>query len=205
MARLKTLEFDPPAIELPRRILDLLNDADERIEEFQHLRRDEPIAAFVPSDFVLVYQSLAAIAMLNLAPGRRFLEWGCGVGAVTCLAAELGFDSIGIEIEADLVDVSRQLADDHRIEAEFVAGSFVPPDEEDLFDMLGEFNWVRTDAPNAYDELDLEPDDFDVVYVYPWPGEEAMSEELFAHCGATGALLLSFHGRDGMKLRRRVD
>lgn len=204
MAQLKTLEFDPPAIELPRRIVDLLNDADGIIDAFQHARRDEPIAAFVPSDFVLVYQALAAIATRNLAAGRRFLEWGCGVGAATCLAAELGFDAVGIEIEDDLVEASRQLAANHIIDAEFVAGSFVPADEEDLFDMLGEFNWVRTDAPNAYDELDLEPDDFDVVYVYPWPGEEAMSEELFAHCGATGALLLSFHGRDGMKLRRRV-
>ncbi len=204
MARLKTLEFNPPTIELPQRIVELLNDADERIDRFQFERRDQPVAAFVPSDFVLAYHALAAIAATNLAPGRRFVEWGSGVGVVSCLAAELGFDAVGIEIEAPLVDVSRELADDHAIAADFVAGSFVPLDEAGLFDLSGDFNWVRTDAASAYDELDLEPDDFDLVYCYPWPGEEELSEELFATCCATGALLLSYHGRDGMKLRRRV-
>lgn len=204
MARLKTVPFDPPALLLPERVTALLDDADERIDGFQFEHRDTPVAAFVPSDFVLVYQSLAAIAATNLAPGRRFVEWGSGVGVVTCLAAMLGFDAVGIEIEDDLVDVSRELASDHGVDADFVAGSFVPIDEVDLFDLTGDFNWVRTDAVSAYDELDLEPDDFDLVYCYPWPGEEALSEELFAECCATGSLLLSYHGRDGMRLRRRM-
>ena len=204
MARLKTLEFEPPAIALPHQIVRLLDEADDRIDTFQYEHRDTPVAAFVPSDFVLAYQALAAIASCNLAPGRRFVEWGSGVGVVTCLAASLGFDAVGIEIEPELVDVSRELADDFAIDADFVAGSFVPNDEVDLFDMSGDFNWVRTDAASGYEELDLEIDDFDVVYCYPWPGEEALSEELFAECCSTGSLLLSFHGRDGMKLRRRM-
>lgn len=204
MARLKTLAFDPPPVVLPQRILDLLRDADERIDRFQFEHRDSPAAAFVPSDFVHVYQALVALAASSLAPGWRFLEWGSGVGVVTCMAATLGFDAVGIEIEDDLVDVSRELAEDHAIEAEFISGSFVPLDEVDLFDLGGDFNWVRTDGPSGYDELDMEPDDFDLIYCYPWPGEEALSEELFAHCCATGSLLLSYHGRDGMRLRRRV-
>ncbi len=204
MARLKTLEFSPQAIALPERVVQFLNDADERIDDFQFEHRDQPVAAFVPSDFVLAYQSLATIASMRLASGNRFVEWGSGVGVVTCLAAELGFDAVGIEIEEELVEISRELASDHAVEAEFAAGSFVPGDEVDLFDLSGDFNWVRTDAASAYDDLDLEPDDFDLVYCYPWPGEEALSEELFADCCATGALLLSFHGRDGMKLWRKV-
>lgn len=107
MPRLKTLEFDPPALVLPQRIVDLLDDADGRIDDFQFEHRDTPVAAFVPSDFVLAYQSLTAIVTRNLAAGRRFVEWGAGVGVVTCLAAELGFDAVGIEIEEDLVEVSR--------------------------------------------------------------------------------------------------
>lgn len=204
MARLKDLDFVPAQIALPNQVLRLLDDADDAIDAFQHKHRDSPVAAFVPSDFVLAYQSLATIATLNLAAGRRFVEWGSGVGVVTCLAASLGFDAMGIEIEPELVEVSRELADDYGIEADFAAGSFVPADEVDLFDMSGDFNWVRTDAPSGYEELELEIDDFDVVYCYPWPGEEALSEQLFAECCATGSLLLSFHGQDGMKLRRLV-
>ena len=204
MARLKTVPLELAQVAPPQRVLDLLNDADERIEAFQHAHRDEPVAAFVPSDFVAVYQSLVSITEINLAPGTRFLEWGSGVGVATLLAGFLGYDAVGIEIEEELVETAQQLAEDHAIDAEFVAGSFVQPQYEHLFDMLGEFNWVRTDGHSAYDDLDLEPDDFDLVYCYPWPGEEANSERLFAKCGATGALYLSFHGRDGMKLRRKV-
>ena len=203
-AQLKTLEFDPPAISLPRRIVELLDEADRRIERFQFDRRDEPIAAFVPSDFATVYQALVEIQRRDLAAGHRFLEWGCGVGVATCLAAELGFDAVGIEIEPELVELSQALAEDFDIEAEFVAGSFVPERYEYLFDMSGDFNWVRTDGMSVYDEIELEPDDFDLVYCYPWPGEEALAENLFAACGANGSLLMSYHGREGVRVRRRV-
>src|SRR5690606_22392729 len=169
MAKLKSLEFDPPIIELPRRMVRLLDDADERIERFHFDHRDSPVAAYVPSDFVAAYHALAAIVTCGLAPGTRFVEWGCGMGVVTCMAAELGFDAVGIEIETELVDQSTELAADHEIEAEFVAGSFVPEEHEDLFDNSGDFNWVRVDSPSAYDEIGLEPDDFDLVYCYPWP------------------------------------
>ena len=120
------------------------------------------------------------------------------------MAAELGFDAVGIESEEELVEQSTQLAADHEIDAEFVTGSFVPEQHEDLFDNSGDFNWVRIDRASAYDEIGLEPDDFDLVYCYPWPGEEYLSESLFQRCGATGALLLSYHGREGFRLRRRV-
>lgn len=204
MARLKTVQLEPPVVPLPQRIVDLIDDGNERIDHFQFERRDHPIAAFVPGDFAQVYQALVGICLSHLAPGRRFVEWGAGVGVATCLAAELGFDAVGIEIEPELVELSRQLAADHDIDAEFVAGSFVPVEEVELFDLAGDFNWVRTDGTSAYDLLQLEPDDFDLVYCYPWPGEEELSEELFTLCGATGALLLTFHGQDGLRLQRRM-
>ena len=67
MARLKTLEFDAPLTPLPDQVRDLLNDADQRIEAFQFKHRDTPVASFVPSDFVLAYHALSAIAALVTA------------------------------------------------------------------------------------------------------------------------------------------
>ena len=55
-----------------------------------------------------------------------------------------------------------------------------------------------------HEELDLEPDDFDVVFAYPWPGEEQVIFDLFADTAAVGSLLLTYHGMDGVRLQRKV-
>jgi SAM-dependent methyltransferase len=204
MRRLKTIDFTPAPVALPKRLRQLLDDADARVERFMISHRDSPVASFVPSDFVLVYQALVAIESLQLAPGQRFVEWGSGVGVVTCLAAELGWDAVGIEIESDLTEAALGLAEDYEIECQFVNGSFVPAAHEDIFEELRDFNWVRSGGADAYDELELEPDDFDLVFCYPWPGEEELCETLFSRCGGRGALLLSYHGQEGVKLRRCV-
>jgi hypothetical protein len=49
-------------------------------------------------------------AQVRLATGRRFIEWGSGLGVVTCLAEWAGFDAIGIEIEPRLVGMAEELA-----------------------------------------------------------------------------------------------
>jgi hypothetical protein len=50
----------------------------------------------------------------------------------------------------------------------------------------------------------LDPDDFDVVFAYPWPGEEQVIFDLFAGSTAVGALLLTYHGLEGLRLHRKV-
>ena len=85
----------------------------------------------------------------KLAAGHRFLEWGSGIGIVACLAAELGFDAIGIEIEAPLVEIAESIAADHDIDVEFACGSYVPHGAEPFVDTAGEVTWLRTDAPTA--------------------------------------------------------
>lgn len=208
MARLVEVELVIPATPVPRAVRDLLDDADGRIERFHHRRRDNPAPAFVPSDFVETYRAVSHLAALNLAPGSRFVEWGSGLGVVTCQAALLGFDAVGIEIEEELVDESRSLAEDHGVEAEFVCGSYVPEDgdevlEANAYNLARAVTWLRNDAPGAYDELGLEPDDFDLVFAYPWPGEEGAVFDLFAEFASVGALLLTHHGEEGMRLQRK--
>lgn len=195
--------LDIPLKPLPARIKELLDDADERIERFVYEHRDSPIVAFVPCDFVLIYQAYEAIVERGLTAGSRFAEWGSGIGAATCLASLAGFDAIGIEIEDDLIQVSRDLAETHEIEAEFVSGSFVPPDGDVWLAEQHGVTWLRSDGADAYDWLDLEPDDFDLVFSYPWPGEESIVFNLFNEYAATGALLLTYHGQDGVRLQRR--
>ncbi len=193
---------------LPDDIVAFLREADLRVSQFV---RNSPIrvTGFVPSDFVTVYHSLQAITEANLAPGNSLCEWGSGFGVVASLAAMRGFEVCGIEIERDLVDASRRLADEFGLPVEFVHGSFVPSGaeayaEETYADNNAESFWLVTDADDAYNELGLDPDDFDVVFAYPWPGEEYLITSLFEKYAAEEALLLMYNQFDSARLRRKV-
>ena len=193
---------------LPDDVVAFLREADLRISQFV---RNSPIrvTSFVPSDFVTVYHSLRAITEGNLAPGTSLCEWGSGFGVVASLAAMLEFKACGIEIERSLFDASRSLADDFGLPVEFVHGSFVPSGaeadvEEAYADTSAEYFWLVTDADNAYDELGLCPHDFDVVFAYPWPGEECLIEGLFEKYAAEEALLLTYTQYNSVRLQRKV-
>jgi hypothetical protein len=189
-------------------VTDFLREADSRVSEFV---RDHSIrfTSFVPSNFATVYKALRAITEANLAPGTSFCEWGSGFGVVASLAAMLDLNVCGIEIEKDLVDASRSLAQDFGLPVEFIQGSFVPPGaeadaEEACADNSAEYFWLVTDADDAYDELGLDPDDFDIVFAYPWPGEECLITSLFEKYAAEEALLLMYNQYDSMQLHRKV-
>ena len=161
--------------------------------------------AFVPSDFEVVYRAWRRVHAANLATGRRFLEWGSGIGVVACLATQLGFDAIGIEIEPPLVDIAerpgRRRTTSTPNSSAAVSSRTAPKYTVDTAD---DFAWLSTTGPVAYDDLDLEPDDFDLIFAYPWPGEEQIIFDLFADHAATGALLLTYHGIEGVRLQRKV-
>jgi len=193
---------------MPDDIVTFLRESDLRVSQFL---RNSPLRAtgFVPSDFKTVYHALQGIVDANLAPGTSFCEWGSGFGVVASLAAMLEFMSCGIEIEKDLVDAARGLADDFGLPVEFIRGSFIPPGaesfaEEAYADTNAEFSWLVTDADDAYEELGLNPDDFDVVFAYPWPGEEYLIMSVFEKCAAEDALLLMYDQFDSVRLLRKV-
>lgn len=202
---LKDLKVTIPTRRLSPDIVDFLNEADARIHDYiadRHVR----ISGFVPSDFVEVYRTLDAVAQKGLAPGDLFCEWGSGFGVVAMLAALLDFQAYGIEIEASLVDGARGLADDFAIPVEFVQGSFVPDGAEPKLAEIYESDvtWLRCDVEEAYPELGLNIHDFDVVYAFPWPGEEDVVAEIFDCFSSAGSLLLTYTQLDGVRIRRKV-
>ncbi len=187
---------------VPHDVRTFLGEAERRIEEFNGECR---VPGFIPSDYGRVYRVLRDLAAGSLAPGTRFCEFGSGFGVVAGLAAMLGFDASGIEIEPELVDAARQLADDFALPVEFVCGSFIPPGGEDCADgVRNTFSWLTVHADDAYGELGLDPDDFDVIFAYPWPDEESVIERLFDRYAGVGAVLVTFHGGDDIRLRRKT-
>ena len=65
-------------------------------------------------------------------------------------------------------------------------------------------SWFTTEGDYAYEEMGLDPDDFDVVYAYSWPDEEAVVADLFDRYAGPGAVLVSYHGGTDFRLRRKM-
>jgi hypothetical protein len=188
---------------MPANVARLLADAQRRVDQLEDETR-AAIPAFVPSNFELVYRALCAIKSNRLATGRCLVEWGSGIGAVTCLAVLADYDAVGIEIEPTLVAISEDLARDHHIGTQFALGSFVPHGAQPRLDWTGGVTWLSTGGPDGYAELELDPDDFDIIFAYPWPGEEKVIFDLFTDSAAVGTLLLTYHGQEGLRLHRKV-
>jgi hypothetical protein len=198
------LDEREPAPAPPPNVAAFLADANARIDRFYEERWRDPIVSFVPSDFAKVWRALERIVSGSLAPGRVFCEWGSGFGVVAGLAALAGFRASGIEIEPPLVEEARRLAKDHGLAVEFVRGNFVPQDAQEFAQTENAFAWLAEGGPDGHEALGLDPDDFDVVFAFPWPGEEDAIERLFHHVAAPGALLVTFRGQEGVRVQRKV-
>ena len=201
---LRGIDVDWDQSDHPDEVRTFLADADRRVEEFQEAHVRDPIPGFVPCDFERVYEGLRTIVGKGMAPGASFLELGSGMGVVACLAAMLDMESTGIEIEPELVAASEELATVHGLEVEFVCGSYVPTGGDWLTDEVEEFAWIESGGADAYELLGLDLDDFDLVFAYPWPGEESLVRELFDAYGAGGAMLLTFNGVEDLRLYRKA-
>lgn len=152
--------------------------------------RQEVWHPFVAADYDRVRDVLVSV----YEPGRSFLEWGSATGVVTIMADLIGFDACGIEVDSALVEAARSLASRASSGARFAVGSFIPtgwvwrPDRDDArIGTIGE-------GPSGYLVLGRAMSDFDIVYAFPWPGEEALMLDLFrCHADEDARLLLHSH------------
>lgn len=153
---------------------------------------------FVASDYDGVLKQLVSLRQ----PGRRFLEWGSAVGVITIMADLLGFESYGIELDDSLVKVGRELAERAGSKARFATGSFIPMgwtwkprDGDGRLGTIGQ-------GPSGYLELGRSLDDFDIVFAYPWSGEEPMMLELMRAHGRRDAQLILHSSDYGVRVYR---
>jgi hypothetical protein len=180
-----------------------IDTANEQIERFM-LADEHFFSNFVTCDFHLVDLALTWIHQNHLLAGNRCCEFGSGFGVVTMLAALQGMDSVGIEIEPVLVAESRAVAEQLNIKTQFFSGSFVPRDMPGIEELSTEVENVDTREDDVYDQMGIEIDEFDLFFAYPWPGENFFFESVFEHGAAVGAMLLTYNGREGVKLLRKV-
>jgi hypothetical protein len=183
---------------LDRRLDALCADGWEIWHRFDETFRRRHFHPFVPADYNTARNLLASLR----APGCRFLEWGSATGIITIMADMMGFDAYGIEIDASLVATAREVATRHRSAARFVAGSFLPTgyrfrprDGDGRTGTIG-------DGPSGYVELGRALEDFDVVFAYPWGGEEAVMLDVMQRYGRSDARLLLYDADNTVRVYR---
>lgn len=174
----------------------LIEEGWELWDRFDSEVRSRSFHPFVAADYERVRDALLPLR----APGLRFLEWGSATGVVTIMADLLGFEAYGIELDPGLVEVARGLAGRHRSGARFVAGSFLPAGYR--WSPRGGDGRLGTigDGTSAYPALGHPLEDFDVVYAYPWSGEEPMMHDLMRRYGGRDALLVLHGGSEGVQV-----
>ncbi len=155
-------------------------------ERFSADEVERPFHPFVAADYEAVGQALWP----HRGRGLRFLEWGSATGVITVMADLLGFEAHGIELDERLVAEARDLAVRFGSNARFVSGSFLPKG----YRWRGRDGDARTgtvgSGPSGYLVLGRSLDEFDVVFGYPWDGEEPLMLDLMADYGRPDALLL---------------
>jgi hypothetical protein len=180
---------------LRARLTELHEEGRDIFERFDLEVRQRSWHPFVPADYEEVLQTLLPLR----GPGLKFLEWGSGTGIIAITADLLGFEAYGIEIDADLVEVARRLAAKFDSRAQFAAGSFLPAGYE----------WMTADGDrrlgtigegrSGYLELQHPLEDFDIVYGYPWSGEEAVMHDVMRAYGRRDARFL-LHGGSSIQI-----
>jgi hypothetical protein len=184
--------------ELNVRLAELADEGRAIWNRFDLEVRRHAFHPFVPANYDDVLRALLPLR----EPGTRFLEWGSATGVITIMADLLGFEAYGIELDATLVDIARDLARRFESRATFVAGTFIPtgytyraPDGDVRLGTL-------SGGESAYDALGLSLDAFDLVYGYAWPGEADVMLDLMRERGRADARLLLNTGTEGLQVYR---
>ncbi len=186
-----------PDSEVLARIRAVMDEGRELWRRFDREVRSRHWHPFVPADYQRALRPLRALR----EPGRRFLEWGSAMGVITIIADLLGFEAYGIELDPQLVVLARELARKHGSAARFAQGSFLPAG----------YRWQAGDGDSrlgtigvgrpGYAELGHELPDFDVVWAYPWTGEEPIMRDIMRRCGRAGGCLVLHGPREDEQVR----
>jgi hypothetical protein len=210
---IEELDLDFSPTELPEEVSRLIQASEQRWDQLFARYRNRRFPRFLPSDSALVFAALDYVTKHDLALGRVFCEWGSGLGTATCLAALLGYEAYGIEIESELAELSREMAHELAIAVEILCTSYIPEGYESYSGVGGE-DLVQTgpfaypgagiDHDLRYEGMEIEIGAIDLFFVYPWPEEQELMQKLFDAVAVEGALLLAYYSAREICVYRKV-
>jgi hypothetical protein len=129
------------------------------------------------------------------------------------MASLLGYKAYGIEIEEELVRLSRAIARRLGIPVEFICTSMFPKGY-DFYSGADEAALVRPELGNdpddkhrnplRYDGMTIDVAEIGLFFAYPWPEERELMQELFDAVAAEGAILVAYHTDKDVRVFRKV-
>ena len=208
MNSIKQIDYEAGFPEVPEPFASLIQDADDRWDKFWAQKLNKRYPRYVASEPAQVYAALKHVRDEGLALGERFIEWGSGFGVATSLAAQLGFQATGIELEDGLVAIAESLAEKHQTGAEFISTNYIPEgyisyDHVGGSDIVPDESFGHQVEPARYDGMDIGLDEIDVFFVYPWPGEQEMMLKLFDSVASEDAILIAYYGDQEICIYRK--
>ena len=208
------IKLDLKDILVPPDIATLVLEADQGMDNYYDAGKNKGNPNIVPCDPTLFYKALAYITQKDIPIGRVFCEWGSGFGYCGCLAAKLGYDSFGVELDEKLVAYSEKFAKTRGLDVTYLTTSYFPegfscyegsggrelitPEETSYRDHSNHFLPI-------YSGMEHDTGEIDVFFVYPWPTEYEMFLELFDALASDGAIYLVYYGDGEMCAYRKVD
>ena len=208
MNSIKQIDYEAESPEVPEPFASLIKDADDRWDKFWAQKLNKRYPRYVASEPAQVYAALKHVRDEGLALGERFIEWGSGFGVATIMAAQLGFEATGIELEDGLVEIAESLAEKHQTGAEFITTTYIPEgyinyDHVGGSDIVPDESFGYQAEPPRYDGMDVGLDEIDVFFVYPWPGEQEMMLKLFQSVASEDAILIAYYGDQEICIYRK--
>jgi hypothetical protein len=207
--------------EIPKKVGAWIAEGERRSDEFYEAGLGRRYPRYIPSDPKVVHAAIACLQEEGHLEGDVFCEWGCGFGIASGIAALRGMKAYGIEIEEELVRRATRLAEDCGIPVRILHTDYLPDGFEESEGVGGkdlilpEARTTRAIEAPPPDYEGLDPDEVDLLFVYPWPGQERMMMDLFTAVASHGAVLLIYlgdgeiaaYGRDesGEELEGRTD
>jgi hypothetical protein len=210
---LEAIAMEGPEARVSDKVARLIETCSRGWERFFADHDAHQAPRFVPSVPERVFAVLEEVTRRNLPPNRVFCEWGSGFGTATCMASLLGYEAYGLEIEEELVRLSRAIARRLGIPVEILCTSLFPEGYEAYAGVdgaalvtpasLSDHN-DEDRGPLRYDGMAIAIADIGVFFAYPWPEEQALMQQLFEAVALEGAMLVVYHTDQDIRVFRKV-
>ena len=210
---IEELEIEVPEASVSDELARLIDTCSRGWERFFANNDDHQAPRFVPSVPEIVFSALEEVTKRNLPPNRVFCEWGSGFGTATCMASLLGYEAYGIEIEEELVWLSRAIARRLGIAVEIICTSMFPEGYASYAgiggaELVTPESWSDYGDEDRgslrYDGMDIDIAEIGLFFAYPWPEEQELIQELFDAIAAEGAILVAYYTDKKVCVFRKV-